>query len=201
MSTLALAIQTIPDIETGRRLYNISGLSDEGVAKAMFHLQQQRTGSEALPLYLQKIVSIAIAEEIKGELHVELLADRNQDTNMDTMSEDMLLQHYVKAIKNKQQLTWQGANYDFPILRYRALKYGIKLSALNTAMQLDLSQQFEANTSVPSLSDMVCLLNLTPVSIFKSADIWQAYLTGEQAQIDSTTKQCAENIYRIYQAI
>ena len=200
MSTLALAIQTIPDIETGRRLHNIGDLSDIGVAKAMFHLQQQRTGSEDLPLYLQKIISIAIAYETDGKLQVEVLADMIAPQQR----EKGLLQRYIKASQDKQQVTWQGNSYDFPILRYRALKQGIQLAECsNAALQVDLSQKFEPKilASATSLADISCLLDLPPVAKWSKADIWQAYLAQEYATIDQATKENAANIYRIYQAI
>jgi predicted PolB exonuclease-like 3'-5' exonuclease len=195
MSMLALAIQTIPDIETGRRLHNIENLSDLGVAKAMFHLQQQRTGSEELPLYLQQIVSIAIAYKIDGTLQTEVLKS--------SPSESVLLENYVQASLDKQQITWRGNCYDFPILRYRALKQGIKLVERHDArLQVDLSQQFisaseqSANTSA-SLADISCLLDLPPLARLSKMDIWQAYLAQDYAVIDNAAQADAANIYRI----
>jgi len=195
MSTLALAIQTIPDIETGRRLHNIENLSDLGVAKAMFHLQQQRTGSEELPLYLQQIISIAIAYESDGQLYTQVLERGN--------SEYTLLQNYVNACKDKQQITWQGNRYDFPILRYRALKQAIQLPEYrDAAMQVDLSQQFFSDSIVSvstaaSLADISCLLDLPPLARLSKTDIWQAYLAEDYAVIDNAAKADAANIYRI----
>jgi len=209
MATLALALQTIPDIETGRRLHNISNLSDLGVAKAMFHLQQQSTGLEDLPLYLQKIVSIALAYEIDGQLHTEVLtrnhnnATSEANTLIRDQSEQGLLQHYVKATQDRQQITWQGSTCDFPILRYRALKQGIKWAECHdTALQVDLSQQFDPDTlAVVSLADISCLLDLPPLTQLSKADIWQAYLAEEYVRIDNAAKAEAANIYRIYQAL
>ena len=203
-STLALAIQTIPDIETGRRLHNIGNLSDLGVAKAMFHLQQQRTGSEDLPLYLQKIVSIAIAYERAGKLYIDplpidVLVDNHQH-------EQRLLQRYVNAVKGQQQITWQGSRYDFPILRYRALKQGIKLAENrdinDTMLQVDLSLQFEPERDASaSLADISCLLALPCLEKLNQAEIWQAYLAKDYTRIDNCTKAQAANIYRIHQAM
>lgn len=200
MSTLALAIQTIPDIETGRRLHNIDNLSDLGVAKAMFHLQQQHTGSEELPLYLQKIVSIALAYERDGKVYTETTSI----DCMDIQTEQMLLQYYVDLVRDQRQITWQGNTHDFPILRYRALKQGVKLSAWNnSAMQIDLSQQFssEVSASVANLAEISCLLDLPLLPQLSKTDIWQAYLAEDYKSIDAAAEASAKNIYRIYQAM
>ena len=59
MNCLVFDIETIPDVALGRRLYNLEGLSDEQVAKAMFALRRQATGSEFLPNEQQRIVAIS----------------------------------------------------------------------------------------------------------------------------------------------
>ena len=37
-------IETIPDLEAGRRIYQLEGISDKDTAKAMFHIRNQETG-------------------------------------------------------------------------------------------------------------------------------------------------------------
>ena len=44
MNTLVFDIETVPDIEGGRKLYGLGDLDASGVAKAMFHLRAQKTG-------------------------------------------------------------------------------------------------------------------------------------------------------------
>ncbi|MEZ5449653.1 MAG: hypothetical protein R3E89_11930 [Thiolinea sp.] len=53
MNTLVFDIETIPDIEGGRRIYELGDeLDADGVAKAMFHLRFQKAGTEFLPHHL-----------------------------------------------------------------------------------------------------------------------------------------------------
>jgi predicted PolB exonuclease-like 3'-5' exonuclease len=44
MTTLVFDIETIPDVALGRRLYNLEGIADADVAKAMAFQQLQATG-------------------------------------------------------------------------------------------------------------------------------------------------------------
>ncbi|HET8552607.1 MAG TPA: 3'-5' exonuclease, partial [Gammaproteobacteria bacterium] len=37
MNVLAFDIETVPDVDSGRRLYGLDGLDDADVARAMFH--------------------------------------------------------------------------------------------------------------------------------------------------------------------
>ena len=41
MNTLAFDIETVPDVELGRRLYDLDGLADADVARAMVVKQKQ----------------------------------------------------------------------------------------------------------------------------------------------------------------
>jgi len=48
MNTLVFDIETVPDIELGRRLFQLSGLSDEQVAQIMFAKRREETGGDFL---------------------------------------------------------------------------------------------------------------------------------------------------------
>ena len=61
MSTLVFDIETVPDVDLGRRLYGLGGLADVQVAKAMFALRRQRSGGEFLPPEQQRVIAIACA--------------------------------------------------------------------------------------------------------------------------------------------
>jgi len=50
VNRLVFDIETVPDVDLGRRTLNLEDLSDAQVAKAMYTLQRQRSGSDFLPL-------------------------------------------------------------------------------------------------------------------------------------------------------
>ena len=67
MNTLVFDIETIPDIEGGRKLYDLGDLDVDGVAKAMFHLRFQKNGTEFLAHHLQRIVAISVTFRGRGD--------------------------------------------------------------------------------------------------------------------------------------
>ncbi|MEO1865665.1 MAG: 3'-5' exonuclease, partial [Pseudomonadota bacterium] len=59
-SVLVFDIETVPDVEAGRLLNNLNGLSDDDVAKAMRTLRLQKTGTTDFLSHPQhKIVAIS----------------------------------------------------------------------------------------------------------------------------------------------
>ena len=61
MNVLAFDIETVPDVDAGRRLYGLEGLSDDQVGRAMFHLRHQESGSDFLRHPLHRVVAISVA--------------------------------------------------------------------------------------------------------------------------------------------
>src|SRR5690606_20414854 len=60
MNILAFDIETVPDVETGRRLYGLDGLSDADVARVLAAKRREQTGdSEFLRHHMHRIVAIA----------------------------------------------------------------------------------------------------------------------------------------------
>ena len=50
MHCFSFDIETVPDVEFGRRMWDLGEISDEAVASAMFFKQLQKTCSDFLPL-------------------------------------------------------------------------------------------------------------------------------------------------------
>ena len=80
MSILVFDIESVPDYESGRKIHKLSDdLSDKDVVKAMQHLQFQKSGSEFMPLHLQKIVAISVVFEKHDQLKVWSLGNKDSD--------------------------------------------------------------------------------------------------------------------------
>ncbi len=93
MSILVFDIETIPDIKTGQKLYELEGLSDEDTASALFTLRRCKTGNDFLPHYLQKIVAISLVLSQGSQLKVWSLGDEQAD-------EKDLIQRFLLVLKN-----------------------------------------------------------------------------------------------------
>lgn len=120
MHCMAFDIETVPDIEAGRKLYALDGLSDEDVQKAMAFMRAQKTGSEFMPLHLQKVVAISVALRSGNDFRVWTLGDEDS-------SEADIIQRFYKGIERylPDLVSWNGSGFDLPVLHYRALKHGI----------------------------------------------------------------------------
>ena len=120
MSILVFDIETIPDVESGRKLYELDNLSDDEVSQAMFALRRAKVGHEFLPHYLQKIVAISLVFSSHKQLKVWSLGDT-------TSNEVELIQRFFNGIDQKTPtlVSWNGSGFDLPVLHYRALYHGI----------------------------------------------------------------------------
>ena len=120
MNTLVFDIETIPDIEFGRRYHGLDGLGDEDVAQAMFALRRGRTGSDFLPLHQHRIVAISCAMRSREGLKLWSLGDEEAD-------EAELVTRFFDGIErfSPELVSWNGSGFDLPVLHYRALRHGI----------------------------------------------------------------------------
>lgn len=122
MSILVFDIESVPDYEAGRKIHKLSDdLSDKDVVKAMQHLQFQKSGSEFMPLHLQKIVAISVVFEKGDQLKVWSLGNIDAD-------EKEIIQRFYEGIEQHTPtlVSWNGAGFDLPVLNYRSLLHGVQ---------------------------------------------------------------------------
>lgn len=120
MSVFVFDIETIPDIDGARRLYDLHGLSDEDVAKAVFHKRRQQANTEFLRHHLHKIVAISAVLTSAENFRVWSLGDEDS-------SEQDLLQRFYDGLERytPQLVSWNGSGFDLPVIHYRSLLYPI----------------------------------------------------------------------------
>ncbi|MDX1404290.1 MAG: 3'-5' exonuclease [Woeseiaceae bacterium] len=121
MHCFSFDIETIPDLEFGRRIWGLDDLSDEDVARAMTFKQLQKTGSDFLPLHQHRIVAISVALRTADSFRVWSLGNPDSD-------EAELVGRFFDGIErySPQLVSWNGSGFDLPVLHCRALKLGIQ---------------------------------------------------------------------------
>jgi predicted PolB exonuclease-like 3'-5' exonuclease len=121
MHCFSFDIETIPDVDFGRRMWNLDDLSDEDVGTAMTFMRQQATGSDFLPLHQQRVVAISVALRTRDTFRVWTLGDRDAD-------EAEIIRRFFDGIERytPELVSWNGSGFDLPVLHYRALKHGIQ---------------------------------------------------------------------------
>lgn len=121
MHCFSFDIETIPDVDFGRRMYDLQDLSDEDVASAMFFKRLQATGSEFLPLHQHRVAAISVALRSGDTFKVWTLGDAESD-------EADIIRRFFDGIERytPDLVSWNGGGFDLPVLHYRALKNGIQ---------------------------------------------------------------------------
>ncbi len=120
MNVLVFAIQTVPDIDGARRLYDLHGLSDDDVARAVLHKCRQLSKNESFPLHLQKIAAISAVWSSDDRFKLWSLGDEQSE-------EQDLLQRFYDGIDRytPRLVTWGGNGFEMPVIHYRTMKYPI----------------------------------------------------------------------------
>jgi len=121
MHCFSFDIETVPDIEFGRRLLDLDGLPDEDVATAMTFKRLQAAGTDFLPLHQHRIVAISVTFRTADSFRVWSLGDEDSD-------ESEIVQRFFDGIARytPDLVSWNGGGFDLPVLHYRALKHGVK---------------------------------------------------------------------------
>jgi len=120
MTYLVFDIETVPDVNLGRRLLDLGELSDEDAAKAMEFHHLQQAGSEFLPLYQHRVVAISVALRSGDSLKVWSLGDLDS-------GEAELVQRFFDGLDQftPELISWNGGGFDLPVLHYRAMLHGV----------------------------------------------------------------------------
>lgn len=120
MSTLVFDIETVPDVELGRRLFDGEGLDDASVARIMFFKQQQARQTDFLPLPQHRIVTISMLLRSRDGLHIFSLSEEE-------LAEHEIVRRFFDGIDrySPELVSWNGSGFDLPVLHYRALRHGV----------------------------------------------------------------------------
>lgn len=120
-AVLVFDIETVPDVAGLRRLHGFNlELSDQEVSEKAFAMQREKSGSDFLPHYLQKIVAIScVFHDVRG-INVRSIGDLQS-------TEEQLIQGFFKTIERytPQLISWNGSGFDLPVLHYRSLVHGL----------------------------------------------------------------------------
>ena len=213
MHCFSFDIETIPDIEFGRRMWDLDDLSDADVGTAMTFMRQQATGSDFLPLHQQRVVAISVALRTADSFRVWTLGDRDAD-------EAEIIRRFFAGIErySPELVSWNGSGFDLPVLHYRALKHGIQ--APRYWEMGDSDREFKFNNYLSrfhwrhidlmdvlagfqmrgraSLDQMAVMLGF-PGKLGMSGDkVWQCWLDGGIDEIRDYCETDVLNTFLVY---
>jgi predicted PolB exonuclease-like 3'-5' exonuclease len=213
MSILVFDIETIPDIDAGRKLYGLDGLTDEETALAMFALRRAQNGTDFLPHYLQRVIAISLVFCHHQSLKVWSLGDETSD------EKDLVTRFFNGLDKHTPTLvSWNGSGFDLPVLHYRALLHGVSAATywesgdnqqtfrwnnyLNRFhyRHLDLMDVLAAyqNKAFAPLDQISTMLGFPGKMGMSGAKVWDEYRAGNLQQIRDYCETDVLNTYCVY---
>ena len=213
LNILTFDIETIPDIEGGKRLYNLDGLNDDEVASVMFAKQSELKESDFLPLHLHRVIVISIVMRREDTFKVWSLGA--QDT-----PEKETITRFFEGIERYTPtlISWNGGGFDLPVLHYRSLMLGVSAPRYwDTGDQdrdfkwnnyinrfhyrhtdlMDVLSGYQLRGTAPL--DQVSMLCGLPGKLgMDGSQVWGAYQQGRFDDIRNYCETDALNTYLLY---
>jgi predicted PolB exonuclease-like 3'-5' exonuclease len=207
-------IETVPDVESGRRLHDLNGLTDKEVADIMFHKRRQETGgSDFLRLHLQRVVAISAVFRSGDGVKVWSLGEKDSD-------EKELIQRFFDGIEkfSPTLVSWNGAGFDLPVLHYRALLHGVRaprywetgehdqsfkwnnyLSRFHSRHTdlMDVVAGYQPRANAP-LDQIATMLGFPGKMGMDGSKVWDAFRNGDIGGIRDYCETDVLNTYLVY---
>lgn len=214
MNVLAFDIETVPDVATGRRLYDLDDLNDAEVARVMFLKRREQTGeSEFLRHPLHRVVAISAVLRHGDSVRVWSLGEEVSD-------EAELIRRFFDGVEKYSPtlVSWNGGGFDLPVLHYRALKHGVSAPRYWETGAEDQSFRYNnylnrfherhtdlmdvlagyQNRACAPLDEIALLLGLPGKMGQSGAHVWGQYQAGKIGDIRNYCETDALNTYLIY---
>lgn len=213
MNVFVFDIETVPDVEAGRRLYGLGELSDDQVAIIMFNKQRQITGNDFLRHHLHRIVAISVVLRSGDRFKVWSLGDEDS-------GERELIERYFDGVDRYSPVlvSWNGGGFDLPVIHYRALRHGVQAprywetgdddstfrwnNYLNRFHYrhtdlMDVLSGYQIRAAAP-LDEIAMLIGLPGKLGMHGSRVWPQFQAGEIGTIRNYCETDVLNTYLIY---
>lgn len=216
MNVLVFDIETIPDVDTGRRLLNLGDIPDEDAARAMVMTLQPAGDAgkrDFMRHHLHRIVAISAVFRSGDRLQCWSLGEPEDD-------EAALLRHFFNGIEKYTPtlVSWNGSGFDLPVIHYRSLAHGVAAPQYWDKGEGDrdfrynnyLSRYHDRHTdlmdvlagyqgrAVASLDQVAVLCGFPGKVDMSGADVWSRYLSGDIEGIRDYCETDVLNTYLLY---
>ena len=213
MNVFVFDIETIPDCASGRKIHHLGDISDAETALTLQTMQKEKTGSDFLPHYLQKVITISAVFRQNDKLRVWSLGDETSD------EKDILTRFFNGIEKYTPTLvSWNGSGFDLPVLHYRALLHGIEAPRYWEVGQtdsnfrwnnylsryhyrhtdlMDLLAAYSSRANAP-LDDLAVMLGFPGKMGVKGNQVWDFYQQGKIKHIRDYCETDVLNTYLVY---
>lgn len=210
---LVFDIETVPDLEGGRRIHGLEGMNDGEVAAAMSTLRLANKGTDFQPAHLQRIVAISVALRQGETFRCWSLGEESSD-------EAELVRRFFDGIEKYRPIivSWNGGGFDLPVLHYRALLHGISAprywetggsdqtfrfnNYLNRFHErhtdlMDVLSGYQGRAAAP-LDEIAVMLGLPGKLGMDGGQVWDYYRDGRIDEIRAYCETDVLNTYLVY---
>jgi len=214
MNILVFDIETIPDTQSGIQIYNLEGLSDNDIVKAMFAKQVQKTRrSDFLPLHLHRVVAVSMVMRSGNQFNMWSLGHESS-------TEKELLTRFYDGIERFSPtiVSWNGGGFDLPVLHYRSLVHGVEAAhywdngehdkefKFNNYLSryhwrhidlMDILAGFHLRAAAP-LDEVAVMLGLPGKFRMSGTAVWDTFQQGDIKAIRDYCEIDVLNTYLVY---
>ena len=206
--------ETIPDASLAKSLFNLDG-DDRAISKKAFELQEEKTGSSFLPIAFHQVVAISAVMADDYGVFQKVSTIQGKD-------EKEMIENFLNFIDrhNPKLVSFNGRNFDIPMLMVRAMKYNLSCPAyfdkdnkmLNKSkwdnyryrftdkFHVDLMDHISEFGAVRGLKlDTLCTMMGIPGKFDVSGDqVFSLYYDGEIGKIKEYCESDVLNTYWLY---
>ena len=213
MNTLVFDIETVPDVESGRRLYALDGLGDKHVGEIMFQKRREESGTEFLRHHLHRVVAISAVLRSRDRCNVWSLGEEDS-------TEAELIERFFDGLDRYSPtlVSWNGNGFDLPVLHYRALLHGVSAPRYwetgdeDTSFRwnnylnryhyrhtdlMDVLSSYQARAGA-RLDEVATMLGLPGKMGMSGAQVWAQFLAGDIAGIRNYCETDVLNTFLVY---
>jgi predicted PolB exonuclease-like 3'-5' exonuclease len=212
--TLVFDLETSPDVEGLRRLHGWGlEVSDAEVAQRAFAARKELTGSDFLPLHLQRVAVVGCVFRDDQGFRVRCLGQADDP-------EHVLLSGFFKTIERytPKLVSWNGNGFDLPVLHYRSLIHGVVaprywdtgdddrefrynnyLSRYHTRHVdlMDVLAKHNGRGNAP-LDDLAKLCGFPGKLGMDGSQVWQAWTQGQAQEVRAYCETDVVNTWLVY---
>jgi len=215
MNIFVFDIETVPDVDSGRRLFGLEDLPDKDVGEIMFSKRREETAgaSDFLRLHMHRVVAVSAVLQTADGIRVWSLGDSGSP-------ESDLVQRFFDGIEKfrPQLVSWNGSGFDLPVLHYRALLHGIaspaywetgdndrefkwnnylsRYHARHTDL-MDVIAAYQPRANAP-LDQIASMLGFPGKMGMSGASVWDYWLDGRLEDIRNYCETDVLNTYLVW---
>ena len=191
------AISPVPDTQAARHLFGLHDLDEESVSKVLFHHRKQQTGSSEVLRWDQcAIASLTVIQHAGGDVRLDSMSLASDSER------DMLDAFYRAARHVSHMISWDGARYGLPLIRFRSLRHAVSHPEYWQAVReqrdihLDLRHWLSPSSDdLPALDETARRLGLPGLLETTEDAVIEAWLDGRDESARAFSELTALNTY------